>query len=292
MSIELQLTDKEEYERLKKYAFYSSDRTMVLELPDECSSLISQNAKIETIDSKIFVDYKNMKWTFENITDELRYFIGDIYGGKPEYKFETITYIPALVQQGIVILGDGAKTVFKKLNKLAKISDLECINKKYKLNGKQNTFDSVLDEELIYIFSEPLTKVKYISTREAEIINAVQSKDNKGKDFLDVSMQVVEQGYPKTVTTKIYYMPRIMHNNSPLMSLMKVGNKLNALIEDKSEFGKPENLIFAGIAPISYSQKEEIIVSPNKKVKKDLGKLPVALYRIAYSEYMLRGLND
>lgn len=274
--LEVQIKDKELFNKLKEFASYYSDTTKVLCLPDSCRSKIPIEYSVsQVIDDKPVLKYDNGKIKIEPMTDEIRCYLDMFKNWQYSIPLKSMEKLQSLVEGDAVIIDGSFKAEFNRLPASAKVKDLSISSKRYKVNGKMFSFSSIEDVRLVDLFRGITFTEKKMVLKKIKVIDFANGTDSRLRNRVELSFQCKDDnGDIVSQSTYIY------KNIDPIMTLLNDSNEVNAL------FDKNNNIVT--FLPKDMRVNSIKVYSQSKSSKK-IAKLSVSMFRLAYAEYLIRG---
>ena len=269
---------EEEFQKAIKHAIYFSNRTRLVVLPDEFSNLVPEDNKGNHIyDDKPTIKFDGKKFIISGANSDLKYFLGVFTSFGDEISLKSLQEVYGVLDNHLITAEQDVIDAFTKLDADATFEDLICSGHKFRINGKTRGFEDVFDVKLSDVF-ENITLNKNVTIKNVNVHLVLNSKDSKGRPYIEMFGQYNEDNEVIDLTLRSY------GKNANLMKALNNADKVNV----KMANGKP-----ADILPEGFTKVDSLYnVSPSKddKTKKLIGKLPVALFRMAYYEYKIREL--
>lgn len=268
----MQIKDKPTFQKLAKYADYASERTGVISIKEKYRFMFPEGVAYDQVDTNPILNYSNKDFIALNSDDTIRYYLGAFKNFQDHFPIKNINLIYNLVSQDIFDYSDTFKSIFSKLNRNSTFGDLECAKYRYRVNGKLQSFDNVEHLSLDKIFSNIEQQSLLLTSKEVNVVSVVNDKDKNNRERWSVLTQYNDDGVKDLHFT--------LYSSSELLEKILIeGNRINVLMDRGN---------FHNIAPNGMKVCLENKVSPSKNIKKELNKLPVMLFRMAYAEYQLR----
>lgn len=274
--LEVQIKDKELFNKLKEFASYSSEITKVLCLPDSYRSKIPIEYSVsQVINDKPVLKYDNGKIKIEPMTDEIRCYLDMFRNWQYSVSLKSMEKLQSLVDGNAVIIDGSFKAEFNRLPVIAEVKDLSISSKRYKTNGKMFNFSSIEDVRLVDLFRGITFTEKKMVSKKIKVIDFANGTDSRMRSRVELSFQC-EDDNGDIVSQSTY----IYKNIDPIMTLLNDSSEVNAL------FDKNNNIVT--FLPKDMKVNSIKVYSQSKSSKK-IAKLPVSMFRLAYAEYLIRG---
>lgn len=275
--IEIQITDEKVYNRLKKYAIYSSDLTRVCSFRDELANLLIENDLEVNVDENstekiiptLTIQGRNIM-KLQNASSEMLYFVGCRSEYDPTISVKNMNEVAKLVENNLVETDEKFNNIYSKMGYRSKINELVCANVKFYGKGKLTDY---IDGDLTITSAKlPDHNEKPIVYKQMEvtITDPIEKKD-KYDEFIG------KDKYGSKIILRFYV------RNPILKSIAFKGNKINIastkiIVEDNND-----HIIYDPIIlPKGLTYVKDIIYSPKNR------KIPVDLWRNLYYEFMFR----
>lgn len=274
--LEVQIKDEKLFDRLKAHASYYSDVTKVLCLPDSFRSKIPVEYSVyQVMEDKPILKYEDGKIKIDPMTDEIRCYLGMFKNWQYSVSLNDMERLQSLVENDIFVVDGSFKAEFTRLPSNAKVKDLNVASKGYRTNGKTFKFSSIEDVKLVDLFRGITFTEKKVSTKEIKIVDFAKGTDRTSKERVEISFQCEDNN--GNIVSKSAY---VYKNIDPIMTLLNDSNEVNTLFDENDNI-------------VTFLPKEmevdSIKVYSQSKSSKKLAKLPVAMFRLAYAEYLIRG---
>lgn len=274
--LEVQIKDRELFNKLKEFASYSSEITKVLCLPDSYRNKIPVEYSVsQVIDDKPVLKYDNEKIKIEPMTDEIRCYLDMFKNWQYSVSLKSMEKLQSLVDGNAVAIDGSFKAEFNRLSVSAKVKDLSISSKRYKVNGKMFSFSSIEDVRLVDLFRGITFTEKKMVSKKIKVIDFANGTDSRMRNRVELSFQCEDDN--GDIASKSTY---IYKNIDPIMTLLNDSNEVNVL------FDKNNNIIT--FLPKDMRVNSIKVYSQSKSSKK-IAKLPVSMFRLAYAEYLIRG---
>ena len=274
--LEVQIKDRELFNKLKEFASYSSEITKVLCLPDSYRNKIPVEYSVsQVIDDKPVLKYDNEKIKIEPMTDEIRCYLDMFKNWQYSVSLKSMEKLQSLVDGNAVAIDGSFKAEFNRLPVSAKVKDLSISSKRYKVNGKMFSFSSIEDVRLVDLFRGITFTEKKMVSKKIKVIDFANGTDSRMRNRVELSFQCEDDN--GDIASKSTY---IYKNIDPIMTLLNDSNEVNVL------FDKNNNIIT--FLPKDMRVNSIKVYSQSKSSKK-IAKLPVSMFRLAYAEYLIRG---
>lgn len=280
--LEARITDDDDlYERLKKFSTYHSDLTKVLELPDNCYNMVpdryvtlfEQEGKF-----KYEITYKSNAFYFKNIDDSLRLYLGIYLPYSKSVPVKQTQHIYNLIESGVAGRDSFFKKVFSPISSSDKISILNTYNSitRVRVNGRYNKFDkSLADVRCGDLFKNVTVKSTPVKTIECKVVTCDSRLTNKNKKpYLDIALEYFNDNGVKSRLNFSQF-----GNINMLQRILSPGATVSILVKEDGSFHSfvPNGMEITSIDTVSQG-----------KESKKLYKMPVAMFRILYYEYLIR----
>lgn len=273
--IEVQL-NQDDYNKLKKYASYSSDRTLVCafrnELKNKLDELNIDYDKEQIINEPTILTIVNgncMK--LENATLDVLNYVGARSEFDTTISVRFMHEVKNLIDNNLVGVDDKFSEVYSPMTYRSKIKDLVCA--KLRFQGRGRLIDYVDPEATIMSLKLNDTIDKHIAYKQLElIVETPFKKENKERYFTSKC---------RDSQNKMYDI-RVYSINPVLNSLFIKDNKVN-IITTKISFANGKNTIYdPTILPNGLNIISEEWKRPRTR------QIPAELWRNAYWEFMYR----
>lgn len=279
--IEVQIKDKELYERFKRYASYSSDITQVCSFRDELESMLTENGiggifKSQNTSKKslplLTITGRNIM-KLEGAAPEMLMFVGVRSEFDPTIPLKYMEEVGMLVKNKLVQTSKKFDELYSKLGYNDKISSLVCANVKFSKIGKLTDY---IDGDLTMRgmgFNDP--KETDISFKQAEVRIVSPLKQSTSR-YEYVNAQLLD-GSNNWINLRFYAAPIIMK------SIMFEENRINIACRKITE---DTNGTLTTIDPLILPRGLNYFNV--KSVGPKTRQIPADLWRNAYYEFMFR----
>lgn len=283
--IEVQIKNNNLFNKLKKYAIYSSELTHVCSFRNELENLllneglteIYKGDKIAQKSSEMEKEIPILTITgrnimkLENATSEMLHFVGVRSEFDPTIPVRNMKEVALLINNGLIKPDDKFNNLYTKLSYRDKISSLVCANVKFYSVGKLIDF---IDPNATF------TSLKFNDCNEKQLCYKQMTvkiiKDIKNYDKYDeLTCQIVNS--EQKIILRFYNRPLVLKSISFLNNIINIA--CNKITEDNY-------CVLRTIDPIILPRDLDFIkstyVSPKTR------QIPADLWRNAYYEFMYR----
>lgn len=272
--IEVQIKNKEIYNRLVQYANYHSDITGVCSFRDELFPMLQSNGLIvekpKEMKSKPILDIQGTKvMKLVHAPAEMLHFVGVVSEYDPTIPITHMHEVNLLVQNGLVEPSKKMNEVYAPMGYRSKISELISANLRFYGRGKLIDY---IDKDLSIMslnFNQIKEKNLVYKQMELQILGPLE---DKGKYWQIAS---IDKGGVK-VLLNFFSKPAL------LKSIAFEGNVINVSASKVTEIGINFSITDPIILPRGLQLIKDIMVMPPNR------KIPVMHYRNAYYEFMYR----
>lgn len=262
-----------------KDALYYSPRTKVVVLPDSKAYLVPKDVlrleqdKSSSVSASFSILDKSIKIDFCNDASMLA-FLGCFSKWKPNLPMSSMREACFCVLNGLATIPED-----KMLDENATIGDLVCSKMRAKVGAKQKKLADFSDIKLSGLFDETnVTKdpTPCSEIAKAEVKLSAKSKDAHGRSFIELVVEGDFGDGQEEVSNRFYNASNANLNDVAGMS------KIAAMKTKTGFMVMPMESVGMSASVLSYK------VSPTKEAKQIVKGLPIALYRAAYYEYLMR----
>lgn len=283
--LEIQVNKKEDFDVIKHYADYKSERTLVCSL--SAQGVKALNAKYPGV-LKQYLDPEDESMIERGVPDptaviedgkiyvrngniEVLSFLDVRSLQNPEMKIINLWKLFDLIRTGVILMDDSFKEVMTPIDEDQNIRELFTSKGRMRFRGKLWSFDQQVDEEF---------KIRDLKFEECEV---------NRKRYMTLKDLRVQEFYPKTKTVSLIkdtsaspYVAKFFYITPNMVSLLEK-DRLVTMASEKAYGGKSND--YQLVNPMILPQGHQIKHIETLKCSR---RYPSALYNAAYSEFLFR----
>jgi hypothetical protein len=272
--------DDKLFKELEPIAIYASPHTRMVCLDEKYRSMLPEDAPREYASGpKQIIDYSNKKFYLRDVDLLTKMYVGAGSSTQSTFGIRDLEKIVNLVASNNYYVSEKLAQLFSRVTLDSKLSCLECSIGYYLINKKKQDYTKWINCTMRELFDNAVPYNKKLETHQVQIQASAVTEDINGRKRYSVvytrldDTAPTDDGVPIGESALLYTTPELCSQ------AIKDYSIVTACYKD----GK-----FLEFLPEGVTNKYCYKVSPSPEAKKL--KMPIALWRMAHAEYVLRCL--